>query len=142
MVKVVGTVVPGAPLVTHETIMTRPLPTAAYVSGVATLGLAATGAVIGLAALQKHNDYNALNDGLHVSQASSDRSSGQTLNAVADGFFGGAVVAAALTTYFVLARPTVERSAGATGLLPRVTPTPTWGASGRLGGGLAAVWAY
>ncbi|HEY8086532.1 MAG TPA: hypothetical protein VIF09_01765 [Polyangiaceae bacterium] len=134
---------PGAavlPVIPPQATLTRPIPTAAYISGAVTLGLAATGAVIGMAAIQKHNDYGTVNDGQHVSQASSDRSSGQTLNGIADGFFGAAVVGAALTTYFVLARPTVERPV-TTGALPHLTAAPTWGASG-VGGGLSAVWVY
>jgi hypothetical protein len=109
----------------------RPIPTAAWVSGVATLGLAATGTVLGLAALQKRSDYNTLNDGQHVSDATSAKSSGQTLNAVTDGFLGAAVVGAVLTTYFVLSRPTVT-------IVPATVPIGTGG----VGGGLAAVWVY
>ncbi len=130
------------PTVPRQTTPTRPIPTAAWVTGAVTLGLAATGAVFGIAALQARSDYNGANDGFHVSQASSDRNRGQVLNGVTDGCLGGAVIGAVLTTYFVLARPTVERPADAaaalTGTVPKVIPTTTSG----LGAGLAAVWVY
>jgi hypothetical protein len=137
----VKTVVSVAPM---ETTPSRPVPTAAWVSGAVTLGLATAGIVFGIAALNAHNDYNAANDGLHVSEAQSDKNRGQTLNIVTDACFGGAILGAALTTYFVLARPTVERPSAARAEPARgltVTPTPLWGAGGA-GGGLAAVWVY
>lgn len=134
-------VIPATPM---ETTASRPLPTAAYVSGAVTLGLATAGLVFGLAALNAHNQFNSDNDGLHTSQAQSDKNRGQTFNIVADSCFGAAVLGAALTTYFVLARPTVERPIAAglersRGLT--ISPTPIWGAGGA-GGGLAAVWVY
>jgi hypothetical protein len=131
-----------SPIATRrETIMTRPVPVAAWVAGAATVGIAATGALIGVVAMQKHNDFNLVNDGLHASQATADRNSGETLNRVADGFFGGAVIGIAVTTYLVLARPTVERPiSAATGPVPRVTPALPLPAG--IGGGLAAVWVY
>jgi hypothetical protein len=123
-----------------RSIAVRPVPTAAWVSGAATLGLAATGAVFGVTALQKHSDFNSVNDGLHVSEATSDRNSGETLNRIADGFFAGAALAGVVTTYLVLARPTVERPVGAgdaaTGPMPRVTPM-----AGK-STGLAALWVF
>ncbi len=133
---------PALPAAPVETTASRPLPTAAWVSGGVTLGLATAGVVFGIAALQAHSDYNAANDGLHVSEAQSDKNRGQTLNVIADACFGGAILGAALTTYFVLARPTVERPIAARlerGLT--LTPTPMWSAAGA-GGGLAAVWVY
>jgi hypothetical protein len=144
----VFTMVKPAPVEQRATLRERPLPTAAYVAGAATLGLAATGLVVGLAALQKHNDFNSLNDGNHVGEAQSDRSSGQTLNLVTDGFFGAAIVGAVVTSYFVLSRPTVERpltgagpSVGGTkaSLVPaRVVPT----LDARGGAGAAAAWVF
>jgi hypothetical protein len=128
-----------------ETTASRPLPTAAYVSGAATLGLATAGLVFGLAAVSAHNDFNTVNtDGTHASEAQSDKNRGQTFNIVADSCFGGAILGAALTTYFVLARPTVERPIAARAEPARgltITPTPFLGAGGA-GGGLAAVWVY
>lgn len=128
-----------------ETTASRPLPTAAYVSGAVTLGLATAGLVFGLAALNAHNDYNSVNtDGTHLSEAQSDKNRGQTFNIVADSCFGAAILGAALTTYFVLSRPTVERPIAARAEPARgltVTPTPIVGAGGA-GGGLAAVWVY
>lgn len=138
---------PALPAVPVETTASRPLPTSVYVSGAVTLGLVATGFVFGIAAVSAHNDFNTQNDGTHQAQAQSDKNRGQAFNIVADSCFGAAILGAALTTYFVLARPTVERPiAGkaepARGLT--VTPTPLVGAGGAggVGGGLAAVWVY
>jgi len=127
-----------------ETTASRPLPTAAYISGAVTLGLATAGLVFGLAAVSAHNAFNSDNTGSNPSEAQSDKNRGQTFNIVADSCFGGAILGAALTTYFVLARPTVERPIAARAEPARgltVTPTPIWGAGGA-GGGLAAVWVY
>ncbi len=148
-----------------ELVATRPVPMSAWVTGAVTIGLAITGAVVGVTALQVRSDYETANDGLHVSQAESDRSRGQTLNAIADGCLGGAVLGAILTSYFVLARPTVDHPAGSgpTGPVPRLTATtlglggPPSGlgggaslqgradaqARGRgVGAGLGALWVY
>jgi hypothetical protein len=99
----------------------RPTPVAAYVSGAITLGLAATGSVFGLIALQKHNDFNQINDGTRVASAQEDRNSGQNLNIITDSLFGGALLGAVITSYFFFSRPTVERPV--TGSLPTVTPS-------------------
>jgi hypothetical protein len=99
----------------------RPTPVGAYVGGAITLGLAATGSVFGLIALQKHNDFNQLNDGTRVSQATDTRNSGQTLNIITDSLFGGAVLGAIITSYVFFSRPTIERPV--TGALPTVTPS-------------------
>jgi hypothetical protein len=123
----------------------RPIPTAAWISGAVTIGLAATGVVVGMAAVQARNAYDAENDGLHLTQASSDKNRGQMLNTIADGFMGGAVLGALLTSYFVLSRPSVDRPSSAARLLPplvpRVATTPIWGAAG-IGGNVAATWTY
>ncbi len=95
----------------RPTIRERPVPTGAYVAGGATIALALGGAFFGALALQRHSDFVAVNDGLHVTEAASDRSSGQTLNIVTDAFFGAAVIGAGITTYFVLSRATVQRPA-------------------------------
>jgi hypothetical protein len=95
----------------RPTIRERPVPTGAYVAGGATIALALGGAFFGALALQRHSDFVSVNDGLHVTEAASDRSSGQTLNIVTDAFFGAAVIGAGITTYFVLSRATVQRPA-------------------------------
>jgi len=126
-----------------ETTASRPLPTAAYVSGAVTLGVATAGLVFGLAAVSAHNDFNTVN-GHNPTEAQSDKNRGQTFNIVADSCFGAAILGAALTTYFVLARPTVERPIAARAEPARgltITPSPLVGAGGA-GGGLAAVWVY
>jgi hypothetical protein len=132
----------------HPTVRERPIPTAAYVSGGATIALAIGGAFFGALALQKHSDFTTANDGLHEAQAASDRSSGQTLNVVTDAFFGAAIIGAGITTYFVLTRGTVEREAlldapskkasKRAALLPtRVDPT-----IGPRGAGANAIWTF
>jgi len=111
-----------------------------------TLGLATAGVVFGIAALQAHSDFNSDNSRYDQSAAQSDKNRGQTLNIITDSCFGAAILGAALTTYFVLARPSVERPIAAGAETHRgltVTPTPMWGPAGaRAGGGLAAVWVY
>jgi hypothetical protein len=72
------------------------------------------------------------------------------LNTIADGFFGGALLGAILTSYFVLSRPTVERPNAAASAIPRLAPMPvtgpnwpTWGLRpAGVGGGLWAAWTY
>jgi hypothetical protein len=59
------------PQVERQVVRERPVPTGAYVSGVVTLGLILTGTVVGIKALQDHSDYTRLNDGTHVSEATS-----------------------------------------------------------------------
>jgi hypothetical protein len=144
------------PVASHDvTTTTRPVPAVAYVTGAASLGLLITGTVAGLAAVQKHNDFESLNDGFHVSQAQSVKSSGQTLNVLTDVLLGGAIVGAAVTTYLVLARPTVEHSSASagggptatlpTGPIPRLMAAPTLGSRGTrgsVGGGASAIWVY
>jgi hypothetical protein len=116
----------------RATVRERPIPTAAYVSGGATITLGIAGAFFGALALQKHSDFTTANDGFHESTAASDRSSGQTLNVVTDAFFGAAIIGAGLTTYFVLTRGTVEREA-------RIRVTP---AIGPRGAGANATWLF
>jgi len=154
--------VPLAPTAPVQTRMVeeRPIPTIAYLTGAITVGLAATGAIVGVAALQKHNDFDSLNDGSHVSEAQSARSSGQTLNTLTDALFGAALVGAVVTGYFVLSRPTIERpgtaatsatgaasaasATSATSIVPRLTAAPTWDARGAAvtGGTAAAQWVF
>jgi hypothetical protein len=115
----------------------RPVPTAAYVAGGITIALALGGTYFGTLALKKHNDFNSLNDGLHISQAQDARSSGQTLNIVTDAFFGAALVGAVVTTYIVLSRGTVERPVTATAALPAVRVSPIQG-----GGMSSMMWQF
>jgi hypothetical protein len=106
--------------VSRSFVHERPTPVGAYVGGAITLGLAATGSVFGLIAIQKRNDFNSLNDGRSASQATDARNNGQTLNIITDSLFGGAVLGAVITSYIFLSRPTVERPMS--GALPTVTP--------------------
>ena len=93
----------------EQVIRERPIPTSAFISGGVTVAFLATGTVMGVVALQRHNEYTSLNDGTHVSAANDTRSSGQTLNVITDIFLGAALIGAGVTTYLVLTRPTVER---------------------------------
>jgi hypothetical protein len=126
-------------------IRERPLPTAAYVSGGATVVLAIGGAFAGALALQKHSDFVSANDGLHVSTAESDRSSGQTLNIVTDALFGAAIIGAGVTTYLVLTRGTVERPASMGSIEREGSPLLPKGVSPAVGAhtaGASAVWIF
>jgi hypothetical protein len=118
------------PTVLTPVVRERPLPTGAYVSGGTTIGLVLIGAITGIKALQDHSDYTRLNDGTHVAEATSLRGDGQRLDVVTDVVLGTAIVAAGLTAYFVLTRPTVERA-------ERVTPSVA-----AHGGGGAVVWDF
>jgi hypothetical protein len=93
----------------------RPIPKAAFVSGGVALALGAGALVTGLFALDKGSDYDGKNDGRDPVAAEDLRSSGQTLNIVADGLLLGAVVAAGVTTYLVLTRPAVTKAPTAKG---------------------------
>jgi hypothetical protein len=94
-----------------QMVRERPVPTAAYVAGGVTIALAIGGSFFGALALQRHSDFVSANDGFHLAEASSDRSSGQTLNIVTDAFFGAAIIGAGVTAYLILSRATVERPA-------------------------------
>jgi hypothetical protein len=84
----------------------------------------------------EHNDFNSLNDGTHVAEATSAKTNGQTLNLITDCLLGGALVGAVVTTYMLLSRGSVERLERPA-LLPRLTPT--WDARS---GGIAAAWRF
>jgi hypothetical protein len=105
----VATAAPVAPTGAVE----RPIPTGVYVGLAATGALAVGGTIVGILASGKRSDFNAANDGLHVDEAQSLHDTGKTYNLVADIMFGGAVVAAGVTTYLFVARP--ETKAGAIG---------------------------
>jgi len=109
-----------APVGQRPTFHERPTPVSAYIAGGLTLGLAATGTVFGLTAIQKRNDFNSLNDGLHVSQADSAKNNGQTLNIITDSLFGAALVGAVVTSYLFLTRPTLERPVASA--VPTIAP--------------------
>lgn len=111
-------------------VRTRPVPTPVYVGVGVTAVLAIATVVVGVDALKHHSDFTALNDGNHVSEAESARSTGTTLNAVTDVLLAGTVVAAGVTTYLYLSRPTVEERVGR----PRLRLSPTVGVRG--GGGV------
>ncbi|HEY6462632.1 MAG TPA: hypothetical protein VIY73_20830 [Polyangiaceae bacterium] len=142
-----GSAQPAAPV--PEVPRSRPIPTAAYVTGGVSLGLLVTATISGLAAVQKHNDFESLNDGFHVSQAQSVKSSGQTLDILTDVLLAGTILGAAATGYLVVTRPTVERGGSAatarTGPIPRISSDFTLeplGAHGAVGGGASAIWVY
>lgn len=127
---------PAPVLVEAAAVRARPLPLTAYVAGGATLALAVSGSVVAALAVKKRSDFNSLNDGDHVAAAELARSDGQRLNVVADALLGGAVVGAAITAYFVLARPAVERQRPATS---RWRILPTGGANAA---GAQALWSF
>jgi hypothetical protein len=91
----------------------RPLPLAAFITGGVAVALAAGGAVVGALALKKHSDFNSLNTGADPEGAQAARTDGERLNVVTDVLFGGALIAAGITTVLVLTRPTLERKGGA-----------------------------
>jgi hypothetical protein len=115
-------------------VATRPVPAGVYVGAVATGLLTAGAVVVGVLALGKHSDFQAVNTGANPTQASSDKSDGQTLNLVTDACIGGAVVAAAMTTVLYAVRPTIMESGAATAGAAGLRVTPLVGAGG---GGLA-----
>jgi hypothetical protein len=83
----------------------RPVPTGVYVGLVATGALAIGGGITGLMAMGKRNDYNSKNDGTNPTAASELRDQGNTLNLVTDILFGGAIVAAGITSVVYFSRP-------------------------------------
>jgi hypothetical protein len=93
----------------------RPVPTSVYVGLAATGALAIGGAVVGVLAKGKHSDFEALNEDLKsqddVKEAEDLKSSGETLNLVADALFGGAVVAGGVTAILYFTRPKAAESA-------------------------------
>jgi hypothetical protein len=95
----------------------RPVPTGVYVGLAATGVFAAAAVVTGVLALGKHSDFDtqntALNNSQNPGQASSTKSSGETLNVVNDVCVGGAIVAAGVTAVLYLVRPTIIREAKA-----------------------------
>lgn len=105
---------------TNEPVGTgeRPIPTGVYIGAAATGVLLVGGVVTGILASGKHSDFEEKNDAVKngtcgttcaadQKDAESLRDSGQTMNLMADIMFGGAVVAAGVTTYLYLTRPEV-----------------------------------
>jgi hypothetical protein len=133
-------------------IRERPIPVSAWATGGLAVALGAGSAIVGAFAIDAHNKYVADNTGMTESKAQSDRSTGKTLNAVADGLLLGAIVSGGFAIYFVATRPAVERpltgSAGSAGSRPSAPkaslwPTevsPTWSPHG--GPGFAAGWVF
>jgi hypothetical protein len=88
----------------------RPIPTSVYIAGGATLALAAGGAVFGVIAKGKKDDFDAANDGTDPDNAKDLKSSADTMNLVADGLFLGAIIGAGVTTFLYVTRPEVPSS--------------------------------
>jgi hypothetical protein len=86
----------------------RPVPTSVWIGAAVTGALAVGTVVTGLVATSKHSDFEAANDGRDPDAASSLKDSGQTMNLVADVMLGGTLVAAGVTTFFFVTRPSVE----------------------------------
>lgn len=101
-----GTQVQPAPETTAAA--SRPIPTGVYIGAAATGVLTAGAVVTGILALGKHSDFQSQNNGSDPSTAQSTKDAGQTLNMVTDICIGGAVVAAAVTTYFFVTRPKTD----------------------------------
>src|SRR5262249_52267747 len=119
--------VPGGDGVPEKTYA-RPVPTGVFIGLAATVAFAAGGAVVGVMATQKKSDYDNLN-GNQLTSADHDKTDklkkdGGTLNLIADGLFGGAVVAAGVTTVLYFTRPTKEVAT------KRIQLSPAVGANG------------
>jgi hypothetical protein len=89
---------------------TRPVPRAAYVTGIAT-GVFGVGTIVtGLLAVNTQSRFQSANNGANEARASDLHSTGQTLNLASDICLGATIVAAAATAYFYFTRPTVPGS--------------------------------
>jgi hypothetical protein len=86
----------------------RPVPGGVYIGLAATGVLAIGGTVTGLMALGKRSDFNAQNDGTHPDAANDLKNQGNTLNLVTDILFGGALVAAGITSVVYFSRPSAS----------------------------------
>jgi hypothetical protein len=122
---------------------------APLVTGGLSVALALGGTYFGIQALRKHDEYDVLNNGLHVTQADDVRSRGLTLNVITDAMFGAAIVSAGVTAYLVLRLPTPDHRVGAATsksslaapslrILP-ATLQPTWT---RGSAGVSAAWVF
>ncbi len=83
----------------------RPVPAGVYIGLAAAGALAAGGAITGLMALGKKNDFDAKNDGTNAAAAQELSDSGKTLNLVTDLLFGGAVISAGIAGVLYFSRP-------------------------------------
>lgn len=90
--------------------MDRPVPSAVYITGIATGVLVVGGAVFAVMAKGKKSDFDTKNDGLHTSEATTLKNDGERLNHIADGFFAGAAVAGIVTIVLYATRPEVPRT--------------------------------
>jgi hypothetical protein len=81
------------------------LPTGFYVGAAATGVLGASAAVVGIMALKNKSDFTEQNNGFAVQNVEDLRDKGKTLNLVTDILLGGTVVAAGVTTFFLVTRP-------------------------------------
>ncbi len=96
---------PPPPPATKEV---RPVPTGVWIGMGVAGALLIGGGVTGVMAMGKNSEYKTANDGRDPVGAEKLRKDGQTLNLVTDVLIGGAVLAAGVTTYLYLARPTEQ----------------------------------
>ncbi len=108
---------PGGP----KTTSARPVTTGVIIGGVATGVLLLGGGVVGVMALGKNGDYKTKNDGSDPAAAEKVRNDGKTLNTVADILLAGGVVAAGVTIFLFVSRPTVQVSTKDNGGIPAKT---------------------
>ncbi len=104
----------------QDELSNRPIPTAVYVAGGATLALAVGAGVTGLAYLNRKSDYGDLakaERGAHTTEQAHD--SAQRMGYINVGFWAATAVGAGVTTYFYLTRPA---RASATRVLPWAGP--------------------
>lgn len=94
----------------------RPITTGVVIGGIATGALLLGGGVVGVMALGKNGDYKTKNDGSDPAAAEKLRSDGKTLNTVADILLAGGVVAAGVTIFLFVSRPTVQVNKDSGGL--------------------------
>lgn len=99
----------------------RPVPTGVYVGLAASGAFLVAGAITGVMALGKNNQYQSMNDGLHPSEAQDLRDQGVKLNVVTDVLLGAGIVAGAVTGVMFFSRPTVT-----TGGNFRTTARASW----------------
>ena len=117
-----GAIPPPTTLPPASTEKTRPVPTGVYVGVAATVAFAAGGAIVGAMASSKHSEFQSHNDGSDAAHATDLKNSGKTLNLVSDALFGGALVAAGITTVLYVTRPEVPAQGASVRLVPVVGP--------------------
>lgn len=104
-----------------KTTSARPVTTGVIIGGIATGVLLLGGGVVGVMALGKNGDYKTKNDGSDPAAADKLRSDGKTLNTVADILLAGGVVAAGVTIFLFVSRPTVQVATKDNGGIPAKT---------------------